>query len=224
LDTEPAADVGLPVESIRKRRHVPVRAQVYIPTFDVGRVLCAAVRTGLLRKGCDAEGKPEVTGRAGVRLDLTGHADTPVLKAEVRTEDLHYRDLPPTNLLVAVDAPEHGHLAASVEGDTLGGKVDVRATLGHSLSEILSAPRPAELVQGAPLASQIRITGLQLEPLHKIDLVEREISGSVDVTGDLGGTVSAPTGEVHLLVHKLQTPPMQPTELAVNVPAPPQVT
>src|SRR5262249_33153911 len=165
LDTELTADVDLPVESIRKRRHVPVRAQVYIPTFDVGRVLCAAVRTGLLRTGCDAEGKPEVTGRAGVRLDLTGHADTPVLKAEVRTEDLHYRDLPPTNLLVAVDAPEHGHLAASVEGDTLGGKVDLRATLGHSLSEILSAPRPAELVQGAPLASQIRITGLQLEPL-----------------------------------------------------------
>ena len=133
LDTELTVDLDLPVESIRKRRHVPVRAQVSIPTFDVGRVLCAAVKTGLVKWGCDADGKPEVTGRAGLKVDLSGHADTPVLKAEVRTDGLRYRDLPPTDLVLAVDAPERGHLAASVEGKTLGGTVDVRATLGHSL-------------------------------------------------------------------------------------------
>jgi len=219
LDTELTADVDLPVESFGKRRHDPVRAKVSIPTFDVGRVLCAAVKTGLLKGGCDAEGKPQVTGSAGLELDLSGHADAPVLKAAARTQGLRYRDLPPTDLTVAVDAPEKGHLAASVEGTTLGGSVDVKATLGHSLAQILAAPKPEEVLKSSPLSSQIQITGLQLAPLHKSDLVDREISGSVALNGTVGGTVAAPTGELHLLAHQLQTPPMQPTELAVNVQA-----
>ena len=219
LDTELTADVDLPVDSFRKRRHDPVRAKVSIPTFDVGKVLCAAVKTGLVKQGCDAEGKPQVTGSAGLEMDLSGFADAPVLKAEAKTQGLRYRDLPPTDLTIDVDAPETGHLAAAVEGTTFGGKVDVKATLGHSLAQILSAPKPGEVVKSSTLSSQIQIAGLQLEPLHRIDLVDREISGSVDLNGTLGGTVAAPTGELHLLAHQVQTPPMQPTELAVNVQA-----
>ncbi len=76
-----------------------------MPTFDVAQVVCAAVRTKLLSRGCDDD-RSEVTGTAELELDLTGHADAPVLQATARTHGLRYRKLPPTDLTLAVSGPE----------------------------------------------------------------------------------------------------------------------
>ena len=170
LDTELTADVDLPVDSFRKRRHDPVRAKGSIPTFDVGKVLCAAVKTGLVKQGCDAEGKPQVTGSAGLEMDLSGFADAPVLKAEAKTQGLRYRDLPPTDLTIDVDAPETGHLAAAVEGTTFGGKVDVRGQLGVQ-------PLPGQLGHRPPMQPTELAVNVQAQSKVLIDLRAQDASG-----------------------------------------------
>src|SRR5262249_37291268 len=49
--------------------------------------------------------------------------------------------------------------------------------------------------------------------------VPRDITGAVSLNADVAGTVNAPTGEVKLQVQQLQTPPMDPTEITVDLKA-----
>ena len=107
--------MDLPVDALRRRRHEPVKARITVPTFDLEKVICTAVRMKLVTRGCDAE-KAEVTGTAELSVDLSGHADAPVLKAAARTHGVKYRQLPPTDLAVEVDGPEKGNLSASRRG------------------------------------------------------------------------------------------------------------
>ena len=51
------------------------------------------------------------------------------------------------------------------------------------------------------------------------ELVPRDITGTVSLSADVVGTVNAPTGEVKLQAQQLQTPPMDPTEVTVDVKA-----
>ena len=97
LGTELSADVDLPVDALRRRRHEPVKARVTVPAFDLAQVICTAVRMKLLPRGCE-EDKADVTGTAELSVDLSGHADAPVLQAAASTHGVKYRQLPPTDL------------------------------------------------------------------------------------------------------------------------------
>ena len=141
LGTELTADVDLPVDALRRRKHDPVRARISMPTFDVAQVVCAAVRTKLLARGCDDD-RSEVTGTAELELDLSGHADAPVLQATARTHGLRYRKLPPTDLTLAVSGPERGDLSASAKGTALLGSIDVEGSVGRSLAQLVSDAHP----------------------------------------------------------------------------------
>jgi translocation and assembly module TamB len=216
LGTELSADVDLPVDAIRRRRHEPVKAQITVPTFDMAQVICTAVRMKLLTRGCQDD-KAEVTGTAEMTVDLSGHADAPILHASARTNAVKYLQLPPTSLTVAVDGPEKGNLSASAKGTALEGTIDVQASVGRSLALLVSDARPAETLKGAALRVQARIEGLQLKPLHDAGFVPRDITGAVSLTADVGGTVNAPTGRVRVQAQHLQTPPMDPTEVTVDL-------
>ena len=216
LGTELSADVDLPVDAIRRRRHEPVKAQITVPAFDVAQVICTAVRMKLLTRGCQDD-KAEVTGSAEVSVDLSGHADAPVLQASARTHAVKYRQLPPTSLTVAVDGPEKGNLSVSAKGTALQGNIDVQASVGRSLAQLVSDARPAETLKGAALRARARIEGLQLKPLHEAGFLPRDVTGAVSVTADVGGTVTAPTGKVKVQGQHLQTPPMDPTEVTVDL-------
>lgn len=218
LGTELSADVDLPVDALRRRRHEPVKAKVTVPTFDLAQVICTATRMKLVTRGCDGD-RAEVTGSAELSVDLSGHADAPVLNAAVRTHAVKYRQLPPTDLELQVDGPEKGNLSVSLKGKALQGNIDVQASVGRTLARLVSEARPAETLKGAPLQVKARIAGLQLKPLHESGLVPRDVAGAVGLDADLAGTVSAPTGEVKLQGHQLQTPPMDPTEVTVDLKA-----
>jgi translocation and assembly module TamB len=218
LGTELTADVDLPVDALRRRKHEPVRARIAMPAFDVAQVVCTAVRMKLIAWGCE-EDRAEVSGTAELQLDLSGHADTPVLQAAARTHGLRYRQLPPTDLTLAVDGPERGNLSASAKGTALQGTVDVQASVGRSLARLVSDARPAETLRTAELQARARIAGLQLKPLREAGLLPRDVSGAVSLSADLAGTVSAPTGELKLQTQQLQTPPMDPTDLTLEVKA-----
>ncbi len=218
LGTELTADVDLPVDALRRRKHEPVRARIVMPAFDVAQVVCTAVRMKLIAWGCD-EDRAELSGTAELQLDLSGHADTPVLQAAARTHGLRYRQLPPTDLTLAVDGPERGNLSVSAKGTALQGTVDVQASVGRSLARLVSDARPAETLRMAELQARARIAGLQLKPLREAGLLPRDVSGAVSLSADLAGTVSAPTGELKLQTQQLQTPPMDPTDLTLEVKA-----
>jgi len=218
LGTELSADVDLPVDALRRRRHEPVKAQITVPTFDLAQVICTAVRMKLVTRGCDQD-KAEVTGSAELSVDLSGHADAPILKASARTHAVKYRQLPPTSLTLAVDGPEKGNLSVSAKGTALQGTIDVEASVGRSLAKLVSDARPAETLKGADLKARARIEGLQLKPLHDAGFVPRDITGAVSLTADLTGTVNAPSGKVKLQGEHLQTPPMDPTEVTVDLSA-----
>ena len=151
----------------------------------------------LITRGCDAD-KAEVTGRAELELDLSGHADAPVLKAAARTHGVRYKQLPPTDLAVEVDGPEKGNLSVSAKGSALQGTVDVQASLGRSLAQLVSDARPVETVRSSSVTARARIAGLQLKPLREAGLLPRDMSGAVSLSADVAGTVSAPTGELKL--------------------------
>jgi translocation and assembly module TamB len=223
LGVQLTADVDLPVDALQTRKHDPVRAQVAIPEFQVAEVICAAVRMKLLTRGCD-EDKAEVSGNAELKLDLSGHADAPVLKAEASTHGLRYRQLPPTDLAVAVDGPERGNLSVSAKGTVLHGSLDVQASVGRSLARLVSDAHPAESLQGAELKARARIDDLQLKPLHDAGFVHREIEGAVSLDADLAGTVRAPTGNLKLQAKQFKTPPMDPADAVVDVKAEKTVT
>jgi len=218
LGTELSADVDLPVDALRRRRHEPVKARITVPTFDLEKVICTAVRMKLVTRGCEQE-KAEVTGTAELSVDLSGHADAPVLKAAARTHGVKYRQLPPTDLAVEVDGPEKGNLSASLKGTALQGNIDLQVSVGRTLARLVSDARPAETLKGAPLQARARIAGLQLKPLRESGLLPRDVSGSIGLDADVAGTVSAPTGELKLQAQQLQTPPMDPTEVTVDVKA-----
>jgi len=212
LGTELTADVDLPVDALRRKRHEPVTAHIAMPTFDVAQVVCTAVRMKLITSGCP-EDKAEVTGKAELQLDLTGYADTPVLKAVAKTHDIRYRKLPPTDLAVEVDGPEKGNLSVSAKGNALHGTIDVQGSLGRSLAKLVSDTNPGETIRTSTITARARIAGLQLKPLRESELVPRDLSGAVSVSADVGGTVSAPTGEVKVEGRQLVTPPMNPTDV-----------
>jgi translocation and assembly module TamB len=219
LGTELSADVDVPVEGLEKRRHLPLHAQIRMPAFDAGQVLCAAVRAKLLAQGCRQDGTPELTGQAQLDLDLSGYADAPALKAVAQTRAMRFRQLPPADLKLQIDGSEREDLAVALEGTALQGKVDARGSVGMTLGRLVSQKRPAEALRTVPLKAQARLAGLQLKPLHEARLVTRDISGAIDLRADVAGTVAAPTGDVHIEGHRLVTPPMQPTELAVDIKA-----
>src|SRR5262249_61837391 len=118
----------------------PVRARLTAPACDVSQVVCTAVVMKLISQGCD-EHKAEVSGSAELKLDLSGHADTPVLHASLGTHGVRYRKLPPTDLTVEVDGPEKGNLSVSAKGSALQGTVDVQATVERSLAKLGSDAR-----------------------------------------------------------------------------------
>ena len=218
LGTELSADVDVPVDALRRRRHEPVKARITMPAFDVAQVVCTAARMKLITRGC-ADDKAEVSGSAELSLDLSGHADAPVLQAAARTHGLRYRQLPPTDLTLAVDGPAKGNLSVSAKGTALQGTIDVQASLGRSLARLVSDPRPTETIRTATLEARARIAGLQLKPLHEAGLLPRDVSGAVSLSADVAGTVGAPTGELTLQGQKLQTPPMDPTEVSLELKA-----
>ena len=153
LGTELSADVDLPVDALRRRRHEPVKARVTVPAFDLAQVICTAVRMKLLPRGCE-EDKADVTGTAELSVDLSGHADAPVLQAAASTHGVKYRQLPPTNLTVAVDGPEKGNLSVSAKGTALNGTIDVQASVGRTLARLVSDARPAETLKEAALQAR----------------------------------------------------------------------
>jgi translocation and assembly module TamB len=120
-------------------------------------------------------------------------------------------------LTVAVDGPEKGNLSVSAKGTALQGNIDVQASVGRTLARLISESRPAETLKGAPLQARARIEGVQLKPLHDAGFIPRDISGAISVTADVGGTVNAPSGRVKLQGQHLQTPPMDPTEVTVDL-------
>ena len=223
LGVQLTADVDLPVDALRTRKHDPVRAQVVMPEFQVSEVICAAVRMKLLTRGCDDD-KAEVNGKAELRLDLSGHADAPVLKAEASTHGLVYRKLPPTDLTVAVEGPERGDLSVLAKGTALKGNVDLQASVGRSLARLVSDPRPAESLRTAELKARARIHDLQLKPLHDAGFIPREVDGAVSLDADLAGTGAAPTGELKLQAKQFKTPPMDPADAVLDVKAQKTVT
>ena len=218
LGTELTADVDVPVDALRRRRHEPVLARIAIPTFDVAQVICTAVRMKLVSRGCDQD-RAEMNGTAELQLDLSGHADAPVLEAAARTHGLRYRQLPPTDLTLEVHGPERGDLSVSAKGTALQGTVDVQASVDLSLAALVSDPRPAVTIQKADVHARARIAGLQIRPLREAGFLPRDVSGAVSLDADVAGTVSAPTGELKLLVHQLVTPPMDPTDVTVELKA-----
>ena len=223
LGTELSADVDLPLDALRRRRHESVKAQIAMPAFDLGQVICTAVRMKLITRGCEQD-KAEVNGSAELKVDLSGYADAPVLHATASTHAVRYRQLPPTDLTLAVDGPEKGNLSVSAKGTALHGSIDVQASVGRSLSLLVSDARPAVTVRTATLEARARIGGLQLKPLREAELIPREVSGAVSLSADLGGTVSAPSGELTLQVHQFQTPPMDPTDVNLQVEAKKAIT
>ncbi|HZJ56201.1 MAG TPA: translocation/assembly module TamB domain-containing protein, partial [Myxococcaceae bacterium] len=223
LGTELSADVDLPVDAFRRRRHEPVKARIGMPAFDLGQVICTAVRMKLITRGCEAD-KPEVSGSAELNVDLSGYADAPVLQASARTQGVRYRKLPPTDLTVTVDGPEKGNLSVSAKGTALQGTVDVQASVGRSLARLVSDARPAETLRTAALQARARIAGLQLKPLREAELIPRDVSGAVSLSADLQGTVSAPSGELTVQGQQLQTPPMDPTDVSLKVEAQKAIT
>jgi len=218
LGTELTADVDVPVDALLRRKHEPVRARIAMPAFDVAQVVCTAVRTKLIAWGCNDD-RAEVNGTAELQLDLSGHADAPVLQAAARTHGLRYRQLPPTDLTLAVDGPERGNLSVSAKGTALQGTVDVQASVGRTLARLVSEAHPADTLRTAELQVRARINGLQLKPLRDAGLLPRDVSGAVSLTATLDGTVSAPTGELKLRAQQLLTPPMDPTDLTLEVKA-----
>jgi translocation and assembly module TamB len=218
LGTELSADLDLPVDAIQRRRHERLHAQVHIPAFDPGQVLCAAVRAKLLAQGCE-DGKPEVTGQAQLQLDLSGFADSPALKAQAETRAVRFRQLPPADLKLQIDGSEREDLAVALKGSVLQGTVDARGSVGTTLGRLVSQKRPTEALRTLPLKAQVQLAGLQLKPLHEARLVSREVSGAVDLQADVAGTVGAPSGDLRLEGHQLLTPPMRPTDVAVEVKA-----
>jgi translocation and assembly module TamB len=218
LGTVLQADVDVPVDAIRRRKHEPVKAQVTVPAFDLAQVVCTAVRMKLISEGCDQD-KAEVRGSAELTLDLSGHADAPVLHASLATHGVQYRQIPPVSLRVEVDGPERGNLSASAKGTALEGTVDVQASVERSLARLVSEGRPAETLKSAGLKARARIAGIELKPLHEAGLVPREIEGTVGLSADIAGTVSAPTGQLELTAEQLRTPPMDPTEVKVQLKA-----
>ncbi len=218
LGTELTADVDLPVGALRRRTHEPVRARIAMPTFDVAQVVCAAVRARLISQGCN-EDRAEVSGTAELDLDLSGHADAPVLQAKAATHGLRYRKLPPTDLTLAVEGPERGNLAVSAKGTALLGAIDLEGSVGRSLAQLVSDPHPDRSLSSAELRARVKITDVQLKPLHDAELVAEAVEGSISLDADLAGTVGAPSGELGLRVQKLRVPPMDPTEVTVEVKA-----
>ena len=218
LGTELSADVDLPVDSFRRRRHETVKARIAMPAFDLGQVICTAVRMKLIARGCEQD-KAEVSGSAELKVDLSGYADAPVLQATASTKRVTYRQLPPTDLTLTVDGPEKGNLSVSAKGTALHGSIDVEASVGRSLAKLVSDARPAQTVRAAALKARAQIAGLQLKPLREAGLIPRDVTGAVSLSADLGGTLGAPSGELTLLGHQLQTPPMDPTEIEVRVEA-----
>ncbi len=223
LGTELSADVDLPVDALRRRRHESVKAQIAMPAFDLGQVICTAVRMKLIARGCEQD-KAEVNGSAELKVDLSGYADAPVLHATASTRAVRYRKLPPTDLTLAVDGPEKGNLSVSAKGTALHGSIDVEASVGRSLARLVSDPRPAETLRTATLQARARIAGLQLRPLREAELIPRDVSGAVSLSADLEGTVSAPSGDLTLEARQLQTPPMDPTDVDLKVKAEKTIT
>ncbi|MGZ6133216.1 MAG: hypothetical protein ACXWK9_02100, partial [Myxococcaceae bacterium] len=218
LGTELTADVDVPVDALRHRKHQPVRARISMPAFDVAQVVCAAVQTKLLTRGCDDD-RSEVTGKAELELDLSGHADAPVLQATASTHGLRYRKLPPTDLALVVNGPERGNLSVSAKGTALLGSIDVEGSVGRSLAQLVSDAHPGRALESAELRARARIAGVQLKPLHDAELVQATLEGTVGLDADLAGTVDAPTGELTLRAQKFRVQPMDPTEVTVAVKA-----
>ena len=218
LGTELTADVDLPVDAVRRRKHEPVRARVSMPAFDVAQVVCAAVRTKLIARGCD-EDRAEVSGTAELELDLSGHADAPVLQAAAKTHGLRYRKLPPSDVSVAVNAPERGNLTLSAKGTALLGTFDVEGSIGRSLAQLVSDPHPGRELESAELRARARIAGLQLKPLHDAELVREALEGTVSLEADLAGTVGAPTGDLRVQGQQLRVQPMDPTDIVLALKA-----
>jgi translocation and assembly module TamB len=223
LGTELSADVDLPVDALRRRRHEAVKAHIAMPAFDLGQVICTAVRMKLIARGCEQD-KAEVSGSAELKVDLSGYADAPALQAAASTRAVRYRKLPPTDLTVEVEGPEKGDLSVSAKGTALQGSIDVQASVGRSLARFVSEARPAETLRNASLRARARIAGLQLKPLHEAGLVPRDVSGAVSLSADLEGTVSAPSGELTLQGQQLQTAPMDPTDVNLRVEAQKAIT
>jgi len=218
LHTELSADLDVPVDAIRRRRHEALHARISIPSADLAQVVCAAVDARLLSRGC-AGGRAEVTGSAELQLDLSGHGDAPVLQAALRTRAVRFRQLPPTDVALTVDGPPRGNLSVSAQGTALQGTVDLRASVDRSLAQLVSDARPAQALREAGMQARVRIAGLQLRPLRDAGLLPRDVDGAVSLTADLTGKVSAPAGDLRLEAKDLRTPPMDPTDVVVEIKA-----
>jgi hypothetical protein len=211
LGTELTADVDLPVDALRQKRHEPVTAHVAMPTFDVAQVVCTAVRMKLITTGC-AQDKAEVTGsaelkRGSVRLRRRAGAEGRGQHARGA-----YRKLPPTDLTVEVDGPEKGNLSVSAKGTALHGTIDVQASVGRSLRGSSRRPPGRDATdRDAHGPGAHRRAAAQAAARGRAGPARRRGSGLLDA--DVAGTVSAPSGELKLQGQQLQTPPMDPTDV-----------
>lgn len=131
-------------------------------------------------------------GVVSVRARLSGTAADPVLVAQVNANGVRYGAFPESELKLTARA-EQGVMVDAVL-DTPSGDLRVEAAAPLSLANTVRSPPSPESLAALPLRVKMRARRVLVEAFTDALQLPPEISGTLNVTAELAGSVEKPRG------------------------------
>jgi translocation and assembly module TamB len=195
----------VPVKALQQGRRVPVKVELAVDELRLDDSLRELGVTN------------PVTGLVSAQVSMGGTADDPRLQVSIKAWQLRMRQVPPSDVELALSTGDDGRLRARVDLALDGRKSFVEVRTPFTAGELMRNPPDREALLARPFALDAELRELPLELLSRAGLTSRPVGGVVSARARLAGTGAAPRGELSVTGTKLTTRGLEPVDARLQV-------
>jgi translocation and assembly module TamB len=197
---------AIPMKALRRGRpRAPVKVELDVPELRFDE--------SLRDLGVDLP----LSGLASAQVSIRGTADDPRLVAAVKGRRIAFRQVPPSDVELALSSGADGRLRARLELAVGGRKSSAELRTAFTLGELLRNPPDRETLLARPFALDADVRELPLQLLSQAGVASGPLGGALSVRARLAGTPAAPRGELSATGSKLTTRRLEPVDARVRV-------
>jgi len=200
--------VDVPVKALQQGRpRVPVKVELTVPELRLD--------DSLRELGISEP----ISGFVSGQVSLRGMADDPRLRVALRGRRLRMRQVPPSDVELALGSADDGRLRARVDLALEARKSYVEVRIPLTLGELLREPpdRDALLARSFALDADVREVPLKL--LTEAGLTSQPVGGVVSARAHLAGTPRGPRGGLSVSGRGLSTRRLKPVDARIELEA-----
>ncbi|MFL5302234.1 MAG: translocation/assembly module TamB domain-containing protein [Anaeromyxobacteraceae bacterium] len=189
----------VPVKALRDgRSRLPVKVELTVPELRIDDALRELGATTPL------------SGLVSAQVSLRGTAGDPRLAVAVRGRQIRMRDVPPSDLALALDSADDGRLRARLDLALEGKESFAEVRTPFTLGELLRSPPDREALLARSVALEADLRELPLRLLAQAGIASRPVDGTVSAKAHLAGPPRALRGRLAVEANGLTTRRLEP--------------